>query len=166
MTQDDVEDPVNGDPPAELPPIGDEPVEPDAPGPDEPDVDEEPTEPVSDPPGPTYFGTVTIGRGDTVPVELECVGVVTATIVEGGTTVPFDRLDTMVFSVGDHLVELSCDGEPLTELTIQVVEPSSGSVSGPTVVSAILMFVVLVALTTVVAPGGLGAGYLGRKVGS
>lgn len=163
-----LDEPAETDPPVDDPdddpPTDDTSIEPVP----EDDEDEPPstTIVVDDPPGPTVFGTVTIGRGDTVPVELECTGTVTATIVAGGATMPFDRLDTTTFPVGDHVVELSCDGEPLTELTLQVVEPSSGSVSGPTVVSAILMFIVLVALTTVVAPGGLGAGYLGRRRGA
>lgn len=71
--------------------------------------------------------------------------------------VPVEEFDTATLQVGDHTVEVSCDGEAVARTVVRVVEVTRSSVGGPSVLSALLLFLCLGAGVVAVAPSATAA---------
>ena len=108
---------------------------------------------------------VTIGRGNALLFELDCAGEVLARLAgdPDAPPVPVADLDTATLAIGEHLVELHCDGEPVGEVVLRVVEATSTSSSAPTVASALLLLVCMATVATAASPGTAGTSTIRRR---
>jgi hypothetical protein len=127
-----------------------------------PEGDEEALAPPEPTPVDETTDSITIVRGGVVEVQVECEGLVSVRLGDDGP-VTADELDTTVLDVGDHLLEVRCDDEPVAEVDLTVVEPIADRAGFPGVASALLLFLCATVLVTVLAPGAAGTASTGRS---
>ncbi|MEZ5227712.1 MAG: hypothetical protein R2710_13875 [Acidimicrobiales bacterium] len=106
-----------------------------------------------------------IPRGAPVSIDAECdrpftarAGAVDLPIVDG-------VLDTVALGVGDHVVEVACDGTPVLEVDISVVEPVAGQSSAPATATTLLLFTCVGGFVVMGSPGSVAGDIRFRRSG-
>lgn len=113
---------------------------------------EDPPPPIitDDPDTPDVF----VDIGDPIPVDINCAGVTTI-FVNGIEQDQVDQIEPSALGLGDHVIEVRCDDETITEVRAVVFEQAEGSPAGSNM-TVIVMFVVMAVGAFVFAPSAAG----------
>lgn len=140
-----------------------------APPPPEQPVDTPTTVPPSDDPTPTTvpdgdpdvvitddpdMPDVFVDIGDPIPVDIDCDGTTTI-FVNGIEQDRVDQIEPSALGLGDHVIEVRCDDETITEVRAVVFEQDEGAPAGSNM-TVIVMFVVMAVGAFVFAPSAAG----------
>lgn len=138
-------------------PDPDQPSEPPTTGPPADDttpstVPEDPPPPIitDDPDTPDVF----VDIGDPIPVDIDCDGE-TIILVNGIEQDRVDQIEPSALGLGDHVIEVRCDDETITEVRAVVFEQAEGAPAGSNM-TVIVMFVVMAVGAFVFAPSAAG----------
>ena len=123
--------------------------------PDDPPADDPPAD---DPPTITT-GTDTpdeifVDIGDPIPVDVDCAGDLVIT-VNGVVQSRVDQIEPSALGLGDHVIEVECDGEQITSVRAVVFEQDESSPAGRNM-TVIVMFVVMASAAFLFAPSASG----------
>lgn len=115
-------------------------------------VPEDPPPPIitDDPDTPDVF----VDIGDPIPVDIDCAGVTTI-FVNGIEQDQVDQIEPSALGLGDHVIEVRCDDETITEVRAVVFEQAEGAPAGSNM-TVIVMFVVMAVGAFVFAPSAAG----------
>jgi hypothetical protein len=86
---------------------------------------------------------VFIDIGEPIPVEVDCAGDVEI-LVNGVAQPRADQIESSALGLGDHMIEVRCDGETVTEVRAVVYEQDESSPAGSNM-TVIVMFLVMAA---------------------
>jgi hypothetical protein len=97
---------------------------------------------------------VFVDIGDPIPVEIDCAGE-TVILVDGVAQTQIDQIEPSALGLGDHVIEVRCDGETVTEVRAVVYEQDEGAPAGSNM-TVIVMFVVMAAGAFLFVPSAAG----------
>jgi hypothetical protein len=103
-----------------------------------------------DPDTPDVF----VDIGDPIPVDIDCDGTTTI-FVNGVEQSRVDQIEPSALGLGDHVIEVRCDDETITEVRAVVFEQDEGAPAGSNM-TVIVMFVVMAVGAFVFAPSAAG----------
>ncbi|MFK7916619.1 MAG: hypothetical protein AB8G14_00960 [Ilumatobacter sp.] len=136
--------PVEAEPPASVPP-SDEPAATTVPEPDDPPAVITETEVPED---------IYVDIGDPIPVDVDCAGELVIA-VNGERQDRVDQIEPSSLGLGDHVIDVSCDGEQITSVRAVVFEQEESSPAGRNM-TVIVMFVVMASAGFLFAPSAAG----------
>jgi hypothetical protein len=97
--------------------------------------------------------TVIVRRGDIIPVEVDCDGVLEVS-VDGESQLSTEVIDTFDLEVGAHDIRVTCDDEPVVELTATVFDQRGGGTGTAASMTIVLLLVLLAGGITILGPSG------------
>lgn len=128
------------------------------PEPAAPETTVAPPEPDDDPPlaitSTDVPEDIYVDIGDPIPVEVDCAGELVIT-VNGVLQERVDQIDPSVLGLGDHVINVSCDGEEITSVRAVVFEQEESAPGGRNM-TVIVMFVVMASAAFLFAPSAAG----------
>lgn len=141
-------EPTTGSPTTEPPTTGTPTDEPADPQPD-PIATPDPVITEIDAPEDIY-----VDIGDPIPVDVDCAGELVIT-VNGERQDRVDRIEPSTLGLGDHVINVACDGEQITSVRAVVFEQEESSPAGRNM-TVIVMFVVMASAGFLFAPSAAG----------
>ena len=92
--------------------------------------------------------------GDPIPVDIDCAGELVIT-VNGVPQERADQIEPSALGLGDHVINVTCDGEQITSVRAVVFEQEESSPAGRNM-TVIVMFVVMASAAFLFAPSASG----------
>lgn len=111
----------------------------------EPDDDTPVAITVTDVPDDIY-----VDIGDPIPVDVDCAGELVIT-VNGERQDRVDQIEPSALGLGDHVINVTCDGEQITSVRAVVFEQEESAPGGRNM-TVIVMFVVMASAAFLFAP--------------
>lgn len=97
---------------------------------------------------------VYVDIGDPIPVDVDCAGELIIT-VNGVRQDRIDQIEPSALGLGDHVIDVSCDGEQITSVRAVVFEQEESAPAGQNM-TVIVMFVVMASAAFLFAPSAAG----------
>lgn len=110
--------------------------------------------PPDNPDYPDVPEDIYVDIGDPIPIDVDCDGELVI-LVNGERQDRVDRIEPSTLGLGDHVIEVSCDGEQITSVRAVVFEQEESSPAGRNM-AVIVMFVVMASAGFLFAPSAAG----------